>query len=193
MVRTVVHLIRHEQTQANRERRYIGWTDEPILQAVEAAVPIEPAVVYGSDLLRCRQTASCYFPGVPFMADKRLRELHFGDFEMKTYEDLQHDPLYRAWIDDPMDTIPPNGEAFATFQSRVLEAFRKITGNGRETVFVVHGGVIKLILAACFHKGFHEVHAAHRTLYTISWEEGETCMSLSEAPITVSGNTSLHG
>ena len=193
MVCTVVHLIRHERTQANRERRYIGWTDEPIVQAVEAAMPIEPAVVYGSDLLRCRQTASCYFPGVPFMADKRLRELHFGDFEMKMYEDLQHDPLYRAWIDDPMHVTPPNGEEFAGFQSRVLEAFHEITGNNRETMFVVHGGVIKLILAACFDKGFHEVHAAHRMMYTIRWEEKETCMSLSEAPIMVNGNMSWNG
>lgn len=193
MVRTVVHLIRHEQTQANRERRYIGWTDEPIVKVVKAAVPIKPAVVFGSDLLRCKQTASCYFSGVPFMADKRLRELHFGYFEMKTYEDLQHDPLYRAWIADPMHVTPPSGEAFAAFQSRVLEAFREITGNNRETVFVVHGGVIKLILATCFDKGFHEVHAAHKTMYTLSWEEGETCMSLSEAPIMVSENMSLKG
>ena len=193
MVRTVVHLIRHEQTQANREQRYIGWTDEPIAQAVEAAVPIEPTIIFGSDLLRCKQTATCYFPGVPFMADKRLRELHFGDLEMKTYEDLQHDALYRTWIDDPMYASPPNGEEFAAFQSRVLEAFREITRNNRETVFVVHGGVIKLILAACFNKGFHDVHAAHRTMYTISWKEGETCMSLSEAPIMVNGNMSWNG
>lgn len=25
-----VHLIRHEKTKANMERKYIGWTDEPI-------------------------------------------------------------------------------------------------------------------------------------------------------------------
>lgn len=188
MVRTAVHLIRHELTQANMERRYIGWTDEPIVQPVEAIMPVKPAAVFGSDLLRCKQTASCYFPDAPFIADERLRELHFGDFEMKTYMELQHIPAYRRWIDDPFHTTPPGGESFAAFQHRVLAAFQEISAGHAESVFVVHGGVIKLILAFCFEKGFHEVHASHRTIYTVSWEEGKACMSLSEEPITVSGN-----
>lgn len=192
MVRTTVHLIRHEQTLANREKRYIGWTDQPIIQRVEAIIPIEPAIVIGSDLVRCEQTASCYFPHVPFVADERLRELHFGDYEMKTYTDLQHIAEYRSWINDPFHTTPPRGESFAHFQSRVLTAFHEMAAIYSEPVFVVHGGVIKLILADCFKKGFHEVHAAHRKLYTVSWEEGNTCMSLSEEPITVSGNTLLN-
>ena len=189
MVRTTMYFIRHELTQANIERRYIGWTDQPIIQSVKANISIEPAVVFGSDLLRCKQTASSYFPNIPFVADERLRELHFGDFEMKTYEQLQHNPLYRAWVDDPFKTTPPGGESFEAFKNRVLSAFQEIAEREQEAVFVVHGGVIKLILAACFDKGFHEVYATHRTLYTISWEEGKTCMSLSEEPITVNGNT----
>ncbi len=189
MVRTIVHLIRHEQTAANMERRYIGWTDQPIIQQVEAVLPVKPAIVFGSDLVRCEQTASCYFPNVPFVADERLRELHFGDFEMKTYADLQHNPTYRSWIDDPFQTTPSRGESFAHFQQRVLTAFWEIAAKHSEPVFVVHGGVIKLILADCFKKGFHEVHAAHRIVYTVSWEEEKRCMSLSEEPIMVSGNT----
>lgn len=189
MVRTTMYFIRHELTQANIERRYIGWTDQPIIQSVKAIIPIEPAIVFGSDLLRCKQTAACYFPDIPFMEDERLRELHFGNFEMKTYEQLQHNPLYRAWVDDPFKTTPPDGESFTTFKDRVLSAFQEIAESYEEAVFVVHGGVIKLILSACLDKGFHEVHAAHRTLYTVSWEEGKTCMSLSEEPITVNENT----
>lgn len=186
MVRTTVHLVRHELTQANIERRYIGWTDQPIIQRVKANISVTPAVVFGSDLLRCRQTASCYFPDVPFVADERLRELHFGDFEMKTYEDLQYLPDYRSWVDDPFQATPPHGESFAAFQHRVLTAFQEIAAAYSDAVFVVHGGVIKLILASCFGNKFHDVRAAHRTMYTVSWEEGKTCMSLSEAPITVS-------
>ena len=32
MVRTTIRLIRHELTQANIERRYIGWTDQSIIR-----------------------------------------------------------------------------------------------------------------------------------------------------------------
>ncbi|WP_431029786.1 histidine phosphatase family protein [Lysinibacillus sp. LZ02] len=189
MVRTIVHLIRHELTEANIERRYIGWTDQAIRQAVQATLSFQPTMVYGSDLKRCQQTAACYFPNSSFIADERLRELHFGDFEMKTYEDLQHDTLYRAWIDEPFQVTPPNGESFDVFKARVLHAFEDIVSKQKECTFVIHGGVIKMILATYLQQGFHDVHAKHRTLYTLSWEGEKSCISLSEEPIMVNENT----
>ncbi|MEG0383290.1 histidine phosphatase family protein [Solibacillus cecembensis] len=188
-----VHLIRHEKTQANIERKYIGWTDEPILQEVSARLPIAPTVVYGSDLLRCQQTAACYFPNVTYNGIQQLRESNFGDFEMRTYEQLKNKPMYRAWIDDPYEVTPPNGESLGAFEQRVLQAFQQQIKQQGSYTFVVHGGVIRLLLAHYRQpqQSFQNMLAKHRVLYTLHWEQleqflgGAACTSFSEAPIMV--------
>ena len=188
-----VHLIRHEKTNANRERRYIGWTDEPILHNIQAQLPIQPKVVFGSDLIRCRETTQGYFPQAQFIATKNLRELHFGDFEMRTYEELQHNKTYRSWVEDPLHTTIPNGESFLQFQQRVLEGFHEIVAQNGDYTFVVHGGVIRLLLAkyGVHDQTFQQTIANHRTIYTLTWDRiedligGARCTLYSEAHIMV--------
>ncbi len=182
MVRRTVHLIRHEKTKANVERRYIGHTDQPILMPVSADIPINPTFIFGSDLLRCQQTAACYFPHALYIADERLREMDFGDFEMKTYEELKDNASYRAWIDTPDLVTPPNGESFAQFRERVMAGFTDITL--ADATFVVHGGVIQMILSTILNQDFYTLQVKHRVIYTLQWEESG-CILLSEAPITV--------
>ncbi|WP_079525674.1 histidine phosphatase family protein [Solibacillus isronensis] len=191
-----VHLIRHEKTKANVERKYIGWTDEPILKKVEAEINLKPSIVYGSDLRRCRETAQCYFPNAEFIASRELRELHFGDFEMCTYEQLQHSETYRAWIADPLGNPIPNGETFTRFKQRVLDGFHRIANEKKEYTFIVHGGVIRLLLAIYGKKEqtFQQTVANHRTIYTLGWDSvdeligGARCTLYSEAHITVNEN-----
>lgn len=191
-----VHLIRHEKTKANTERKYIGWTDEPILKKVEAEIDLQPGIVYGSDLRRCHETAQCYFPNAEFIASQYLRELHFGDFEMCTYELLQHNETYRAWVDDPLENPIPNGETFFQFKQRVLDGFHKIVNEKKEYTFIVHGGVIRLLLAIYGMKEqtFQHTVANHRTIYTLGWDSvdeligGARCTLYSEAHITVNEN-----
>lgn len=188
-----VHLIRHEKTKANRERRYIGWTDEPILNRVQAQLAIQPKVVFGSDLVRCRETSLCYFPQAQFIACQNLRELNFGDFEMCTYEELKHNKTYRTWIDNPLHTTIPNGESFLQFQQRVVQGFHEFVKQNGDYTFVVHGGVIRLLLAkyGVYDQTFQQTIANHRTRYTLTWEHvddligGARCTLYSEAHIMV--------
>lgn len=188
----VLYLIRHEKTMANERRQYIGWTDEPIVhEQLEVKLQVAPSVVYGSDLLRCKQTAACYFPQIPYHEDARLRESHFGQFEMKTYEQLKNHAQYRAWIDCPGNNPPPDGESFSQFERRVTEAIEEIVTQDGHYTCIVHGGVIRLLLAQFSKRAFRDVTAKHRTLYCVEWEslaafkEGEACKLLSEVPITV--------
>ncbi|KYG92255.1 histidine phosphatase family protein [Metasolibacillus sp. FSL H7-0170] len=186
-----IHLIRHGKTQANTERKYIGHTDEPILPLQPVHIAVQPTIVYGSDLKRCQQTAACYFPQVPYEASADLRELDFGQFEMKTYEQLKDDPHYRKWLANPAQVTPPSGESFQAFKERVGHAVQQIiTGPGQYT-FVVHGGVIRLLLAQFSQQPFEGLHAEHHLLYSCywshfsAWKEGERCTSISEVPIMV--------
>lgn len=190
--RVTIHLIRHAPTRANIERRYIGWTDMPLanpenLQVIDGDVQ----EVIGSDLLRCQQTSEIYFPQANFTGLPDLREMNFGDFEFKSYEDLQYNANYHDWIDRPFEVKPPNGEAFETFRKRVMEGFHSIDVKD-EQYFVLHGGVIRLLLMtyAPEEKEFWEWTVSHDQQFTLTWDdasklkEGKRCTSLSVAPIT---------
>lgn len=187
-----VRLMRHAPTKENLEKRYIGWTDSPL-----ADVSIVPEVdrnvtkVYGSDLIRCQQTAARYFPHAVYEQDARFRESNFGDFECKTYDELKSDDRYCAWLDNPVENIPPNGEGFDMFCARVVDGFLALPKEEKEYVLVVHGGVIRALLVQFGpeEKPFWSYEVPHDVLFTLTfsqmaWKEGARCMSLSVAPIT---------
>lgn len=87
---------------SNRKKQYIGSTDEPldeemIPQDLKNYPQIDALTV--SPMLRCRQTAKRIWPSMPFETEPLMRELDFGEYERKTYEELKNKPAYQAWLD----------------------------------------------------------------------------------------------
>ncbi|WP_415841199.1 histidine phosphatase family protein [Paenibacillus typhae] len=126
-------LLRHGHTQWNKERRYLGSSDLPLLPEERDGLAAHRELpeltgdfwrIYCSDLLRCRETLAAAVPWLEDQAvyDPRLREMSFGEWEGCTYEQLSDNLLYRSWIDDPAAVTPPGGEAWAAFAAR-LEQF----------------------------------------------------------------------
>ncbi|MEC0178464.1 histidine phosphatase family protein [Paenibacillus favisporus] len=122
-------LVRHGTTPWNREKRYLGHTDIPLDRGGrDELAPLARELagkafhgVYCSDLARCRETLTIISPAHAdtAMYDPRLREMDFGAWEGHTYEQLQHESLYRQWIDSPQQVTPPGGESWADFAGRV--------------------------------------------------------------------------
>jgi alpha-ribazole phosphatase len=148
-------LIRHGEVPGNRERRYIGRTDESLsdngrLQARALSLPSVDRI-YSSPYLRCLQTAQLLFPGREPIVSGDLRECDFGMFEGKTADELADCPEYRAWVEGGCIGQIPDGESISAFQQRCCAAFEAIVRNeaGRSDAlaFVVHGGVIMAVLA----------------------------------------------
>lgn len=188
----VLHLIRHAPTAGNGRKAYIGWTDEPILP-FKAQPDHAARHVWGSDLLRCRQTAQLLFPNARYKADANLRELNFGDWEGKTYNDLQSNDRYRKWIDDPLSVQPPNGESFQQLAERVERTIGAFPETGNFTI-VTHGGPIRYLLAKANGGEFFSQQAAHGRCYTVAWasksayKEGQACILFLEEPLTANAN-----
>ncbi len=122
-------LVRHGTTRWNREKRYLGHTDIPLDPGGrDELAPLARELagkafrgVYCSDLARCRETLTIISPAQAdtAMYDPRLREMDFGAWEGHTYEQLQHQSLYRQWIDSPQQVTPPGGESWADFAGRI--------------------------------------------------------------------------
>ncbi len=144
----IVHLIRHGITPYNEQSRYQGFSDVPLSEAGRAA--LKPADftadrVYVSPLIRARQTAELLFPGAKQIPVEGLKEINFGKFEGRTYEEMKTDPEYTAWLDSNCMSQIPEGENRADFTRRTVEAFEQLlaecAGRGEETVVIVaHGG-----------------------------------------------------
>ena len=151
-----VTLIRHSKTPGNGEARYIGRTDEPlspegIALAEQAGVDPYVRTVYVTPLQRTQQTAAILFPAAEQIVVDDLREMDFGDFEGRNYTEMEHDKVYRGWVEGNCIAPCPNGEGRTEFSERVCAAFEAIVccadAQGEEALtFVVHGGTIMAMM-----------------------------------------------
>jgi alpha-ribazole phosphatase len=143
-------LIRHPQPQVPANTCY-GRTDLPLAQdaehcaaALRALLP-ENAPLYTSPLTRCRQLAERLHPAP--IADDRLLELDFGDWEMRTWDEIGAAGL-DAWAAAPQDFVFPAGESVRSLRRRVthfLDDLRCVPPPA--AVVVTHAGVLRACAA----------------------------------------------
>lgn len=175
-------MIRHFPTKGNLERRYIGRTDEPILdnrQIGSATYP--PAdILAASPLLRCIQTTERIYGRKPDILCPSFREKDFGRFEGKNYEELKTDPAYQRWLDSN-GTLPfPEGESQEAFQTRCTEGFeelaeRLILCSCKRAALIVHGGTMMALLSYYFdgESSFYDWQAENGNGYRMHLDEAE--------------------
>jgi ribonuclease H / adenosylcobalamin/alpha-ribazole phosphatase len=161
---TRLYLIRHGETLANREYRYIGTRDDPLsalgetqaLPLAEALSGLPIAAVYSSPSQRTYQTA------IPVAAHHSLavqriddlRECNFGLWEgLSRAEVLERSPedsqRLREW-EHNTSIAPPGGESFEALQLRVVTAVERLahTHPDQAIALVSHVGPIKVLLGA---------------------------------------------
>lgn len=152
-----VILIRHGCTPGNLEHRYVGTTDEPLMDAavddLKKKCDMYPKadVLFVSPMKRCIQTAELIYPDMEQLQVSDLRECDFGLFEYKNYLELQDNVFYQNWLDSN-GTLPfPEGESREEFSKRCCKAFQACIQQAAEkkmksAAFVVHGGTIMSIM-----------------------------------------------
>ena len=143
-------LLRHGETDGSRRMLYYGAADIPVLpESLEAlharaASGVYPTGqrYYTSGMLRAEQTLRAIYGDVPFTVLPGLREMDFGDFEMRPYPgDLENDPAFRAWAEDAENNVCPHGESAAQVLRRSTAAIAPVLAGGEDAVCVIHGGV----------------------------------------------------
>lgn len=82
--------------------------------------------IFVSPMLRCRQTAEILFPGQPQIEIDAWREMDFGAFEGKNYQELNGDPRYQEWIDSGGTLAFPGGESREDFIARCVEGMELV-------------------------------------------------------------------
>lgn len=151
-------LIRHGRTEGNKEKRYIGRTDQPLSEEGIAGIKENlgryPSVekVYASPMKRTRQTAELIYPGQASELVDGLREMDMGVFEGKNHAELKNRPSYILWVATRGKISIPGGESMKDFGKRTMDAFTQVLGDMqaegiKRSAVVAHGGTIMSIVS----------------------------------------------
>ena len=133
-------LLRHLQSQWNKENRFTGWTDVPLSkEGVESAKEIAEKLsglkidkIYTSPLVRNKETVSLILKNLgeenlPIVIDKALDERNYGKLQglnkdgvKKQYGEEQVRLWRRSWTE-----APPEGESLKDVYERTTAFYKK--------------------------------------------------------------------
>lgn len=159
MARSPFYMIRHGETDWNREGRFQGTVDIPLnarghrqaKQNGALLASLNPSLrqwrFLSSPLGRARQTMEIIrselgLPSDGYQIDQRLIEITFGNWEQKRFADLKiSDPQEIARREqDKWVHVPPGGESYADAAARMATFFDELD---EPSVIVCHGGIIR--------------------------------------------------
>ena len=148
-----IYIIRHGETEYNRDGIIQGHTDVPLSdtgqkQAEKAAEfyldqvdgdKLNIIAVYSSDLKRASQTAKAFLKRLNGKAEKfpvhylkELREIYLGSWEGKTKLQLLEETkiagvsLFKEWYNHPDKVVLPGMESMTTFYNRTVATLSNI-------------------------------------------------------------------
>lgn len=148
-----IYLIRHTAVQA--PGICYGHHDVPLAAtfAAEAAqllpkLPPPPYRVVSSPAQRCVALAETVAPELTL--DERLREMNFGAWENRRWNDLPPAET-TPWMADYVSLAPPGGETFGAVQQRATAFLAELVTAAQEdpTLVFTHGGTIRALVCHC--------------------------------------------
>ncbi|MCU0821717.1 MAG: alpha-ribazole phosphatase [Spirochaetes bacterium] len=158
MQKLEVLLIRHGETDLNREGRFAGTTDTGLNKTGKKQIKnlrkklknenIE--MIYSSNLKRCIETVKILNLKAGVNYSNKLQEMNFGRWEKLNFKEIEMN--YRneveKWKTDWINYVIPKGESFAEMSKRVIDEFERIKKNytGSRIAIITHGGCVRTIL-----------------------------------------------
>jgi broad specificity phosphatase PhoE len=156
---TTLLLVRHGETDWNRDGRWQGGSDTPLndlgreqARALAEQLDGDIDVVYSSDLARARETAEIVAAklGLEVRVDRRLRERGFGSWEGLTTSEIEErfSDSHRRWHAGDGHGAE-DAETFEDFSARVNDFLADVLRlhPGEEVLVISHGGSMRVIHA----------------------------------------------
>ena len=152
---TELLLVRHGETDWNRERRFQGHADQPLNDAGreqarelgESLAGERIDAIYTSDLQRARETAEILAERFrsEVVALRELREIDVGDWQGLTWPEIEqrHPDGVARWHRDGHGW--DGGETYVQLGDRIVAALRGIAERhpGQRILVVGHGGTVR--------------------------------------------------
>lgn len=167
----------------NKRHAYLGNTNEPlsneggeqiIFYKKLEDIPKEKdnLLIFSSPMLRAfRQRIFC-IPDTRAILLPEWKEIDFGRFEGKNYQDLNGDPDYQRWIDSGGVTAFPGGESRDEFVKRSMAGLEWCIEcmedyKQKSAVCIVHGGTIMAIMSSLTGGDYYDYQVKNGQGYEI--------------------------
>jgi probable phosphoglycerate mutase len=208
---TELILIRHGETDWNRQLRFQGQVDVPLnAQGHEQARRIAQRLaaeridhLYLSDLVRTQQTAHPLSEqlSITGMQDAALREQNFGVVDGMSVDEIkaQHPGAFEQWTQFNADWAFDGGaESTRSFHARVMQAVQRLAANhaGQTLAIVTHGGVLDMIWRTAHaldlhgprqsdipNAGVNRVRVNEGSIDILSWADVQHLVDLPPQPV----------
>lgn len=201
-------LVRHGETEWNRQKRFQGQIDVPLNdngraqgeKAADFLKPIQIDAAYTSSMARPRETAELilrHHPGIELVSVDALQEIGHGEWEGKFESEIEvgYPGMLQQWQDAPETVQMPAGENLQQVWDRAIRAWNEIMAahSGSDTLqtvmVVAHDAINKAILchvAGLGPEGFWRFKQGNGAVSVIDYPKGvESPPVLSAANITV--------
>ena len=129
--------------------------DEELRVLREKLLNKEFDAIYSSPLQRCHKLAQALsiddtlnFSERNIVLDDRLKELHFGDWELSSWDDIARD-VFDTWANDYANLAPPKGETFSQLHLRAKSFVEDVSNHSQDKniLIITHGGLIRALIA----------------------------------------------
>lgn len=158
---TTFFIVRHGETEWNKERRLQGHLDSSLTEQgreqarclAKALVPHTFDAIFCSSSGRAIETAKIIMNelAVPLQFDDRLREIYLGKWQGQLIADIvnsSEQSQYLAYCEHPERYVPVHTESFAQVTARAMAVLQEVIArfpNGR-ILIVTHGVTIQCIV-----------------------------------------------
>ncbi len=156
-----IFLVRHGETEWNRQHRYQGWSDSPLTargvaqaeaigQCLRALPEAASAAIVASPLGRARRTAEIIAgrldPAPLLRFDDRLREISIGAWDGLDRREVER-RMGARFVEFEWYFETPDGETYDAFAGRIVAWLQEI---GDPPVIAVCHGVVTRVLRGLY-------------------------------------------
>ncbi len=160
MQTTRLYLVRHGQVEGHETKRYNGQGNVPLTTlGKEQSARVRDCLngvsldaVYSSDLERSYHCAQLIAAtnSLDVVVNKALRELNIGDWEGRTWAELQetYPEDWQARLHNLVNFRVPGGESLQDAAERIRPVIKELVEKhrGGTVALVAHGGVNRIVL-----------------------------------------------
>jgi broad specificity phosphatase PhoE len=164
-------LVRHAETDWNRERRYQGHRDTSLSDTGRAQAEAAGRLlagerieaVWSSPLRRARETAAAIAApqGLAVHVEDAFGEMRFGEWEGLTVEEVRarFPTLYQAWLETPHLVALPGAETLDEVRARALRGLEGLRAahDGRTVCLVTHGVTSRILILEALGLGLDRI------------------------------------
>lgn len=200
---TTTHLLRHGETIHTAHKRFSGTggddpplNDNGVEQSHRAGRHLATIggidLVVSSPMARTRQTADIVAEhlAADVVVDDDIRECNFGDWDGRTFSEVQRDDqeALDVWLAST-SVAPPGGESFDEVEARVCSARDRLLAEygGSNLLLVTHVTPLKTLLRLALDApahAYYRIEIKPASLSTVAWfgDGNASVRSVNEQP-----------